>query len=96
MMTVRTIGMLSAWAGMSMLGACASTGTAEPGRATCRPTGAAALVGKIAPDDAIIMHSTGSAIVRRIAPGDATTKDFREERVTVTVAEGRVIAASCG
>lgn len=96
MMTVRTIGMLSAWAGMSMLGGCASTGTAEPGRETCHPTSAAALVGKIAPDDAIIMHSTGSAIVRRIAPGNATTKDFRKERVTVTVAEGRVIAASCG
>ncbi|RSU45754.1 hypothetical protein BRX43_17725 [Sphingomonas sp. S-NIH.Pt15_0812] len=96
MMTVRTIGMLSALAGMSMLGACASTGTAEPGRATCRPASAAALVGKIAPDDATIMHGTGSTIVRRIAPGDATTKDFREERVTVTIANGRVIAASCG
>jgi len=67
MMTVRTIGILSAWAGMSMLGACASTGTAEPGRATCRPTGAAALVGKIAPDDAIIctvraVRSSGASL----------------------------------
>jgi hypothetical protein len=93
MMTTNTIGTLLALAG---LGACASISTIEPGRSLCRPAAAAALVGKAAPDDATIRHTTGSTIVRRIAPGDATTKDFREERVTVTIAEGQVIAASCG
>ncbi|MEG8044707.1 hypothetical protein QP164_19400 [Sphingomonas sp. LR59] len=40
--------------------------------------------------------TTGSSIVRRIAPGDTTTKDFREERVTVTIVNGQVVAPSCG
>ena len=39
---------------------------------------------------------TGGTIVRRIAPGDPTTKDYRIERVTVMVADGRVVSASCG
>lgn len=96
MMTTNTIATLTTMLGLAGLGACASTGTTEPGRSLCRPAAAAALVGKGAPDDAIILHTTGSTIVRRITPGDATTKDFREERVTVTIAEGQVIAASCG
>jgi hypothetical protein len=96
MMTANTIGTLTAMLGLAGLGACASTGTTEPGRSVCRPVAAAALVGKAAPDDATILQGTGSAIVRRIAPGDATTKDFREERVTITIADGRIVAASCG
>lgn len=95
-MTTNTIGTLTVTLGLAGLGACASTGTTGPGRSVCRPAAAAALVGKAASDDATILQGTGSAIVRRIAPGDATTKDYREERVTVTIAEGRVIAASCG
>ncbi|RYF22245.1 MAG: hypothetical protein EOO77_04500 [Oxalobacteraceae bacterium] len=78
------------------LGACASTGTPEPRRSVCRPAGAALLVGRGAPDDATILHGTGSAIVRRIAPGDVATTEYRGERVTVTIAEGQVVAASCG
>ena len=96
MMTANTIGTLTAMAGIAVLGACASTGTTKPGRSVCRPAAAAALVGKAAPNDAAILQSTGSTIVRRIAPGDPTTRDFREERVTVTIADGQVVAASCG
>ena len=96
MMTANTIGTLTAMLGIAVLGACASTGTTEPGRSVCRPAAAAALVGKAAPNDAAILQSTGSTIVRRIAPGDPTTRDFREERVTVTIADGQVVAASCG
>ena len=96
MMTANTIGTLTAMVGIAVLGACASTGTTEPGRSVCRPAAAAALVGKAAPNDAAILQSTGSTIVRRIAPGDPTTRDFREERVTVTIADGQVVAASCG
>lgn len=95
-MTARTIGTLVALVGLIVLDACASPGTVERRRAICRSASAAVLVGKTAPDDAAILRSTGSSIVRRIAPGDATTKDYREERVTVTIAEGLVIAASCG
>ena len=95
-MTANTIGTLTAMLGIAVLGACASTGTTEPGRSVCRPAAAAALVGKAAPNDAAILQSTGSTIVRRIAPGDPTTRDFREERVTVTIADGQVVAASCG
>ena len=96
MMTANTIGTLTAMLSLAVLGACASTGTTEPGRSVCRPAAAAALVGKAAPNDAAILQSTGSTIVRRIAPGDPTTRDFREERVTVTIADGQVVAASCG
>lgn len=96
MRTKNAIGMLVSVLGLAGLGACATTGTTEAGRSACRPAAAAALVGKTAIDDAAILKTTGSSIVRRIAPGDATTKDFREERVTVTIDDGRVVAASCG
>ncbi|RYE99247.1 MAG: hypothetical protein EOO77_35835 [Oxalobacteraceae bacterium] len=97
MITKNAFCMLVPVLGLASLGACATTGTTEPGRTVCRPAAAAAtLVGKAAPDDAAILRTTGSSIVRRIAPGDATTKDFREERVTVTIANGQVVAASCG
>ena len=96
MMTTNTIGTLTTILSLAGLGACASTGTTEPGRSLCRPAATAALVGKVALDDAAILQTTGSTVVRRIAPGDVTTKDFREERVTITIADGQVIAASCG
>ena len=96
MMTKNAFCMLVPVLGLASLGACATTGTTEPGRTVCRPAAAATLVGKAAPDDAAILRKTGSSIVRRIAPGDAATKDFREERVTVTIANGLVVAASCG
>lgn len=79
------------------LGACASTVAGNrAGAATCSADAAAALVGQVAPDDATVLSKTGGTIVRRIAPGDPTTRDFRVERVTLTVAEGRVVSASCG
>ena len=31
-------------------------------------------------------------MVRRLAPGDMSTKDYREDRLTVTIAEGRIIS----
>lgn len=96
MMTDGGIGMVAALAGLAVLSGCATAdgGMAEHG--ACRPEAAAALVGRPAPDDAAIRRGTGSTLVRRIAPGDATTKDYRIERVTVTVADGRVVAAFCG
>jgi hypothetical protein len=79
------------------LGACASTGTGRgAAAATCQAEAAKALVGQAAPDDRQILRLTGGTIVRRIAPGDMTTKDYRIERVTVTVADGRVVEAYCG
>ena len=79
------------------LGACASTLAGNRvGAATCSAGGAATLVGQVAPDDATILSRSGGTMVRRIAPGDPTTRDFRVERVTVAVAEGRVVSASCG
>ncbi|WP_419554965.1 I78 family peptidase inhibitor [Sphingomonas phyllosphaerae] len=50
----------------------------------------------MAPDDAAILRRTHSSIIRRLAQGDPMTKDYRVERVTVTVAEGRIVSASCG
>jgi hypothetical protein len=79
------------------LGACASMRAGDrPGTGTCNAEAAAALVGQAAPDDVAILRQTGGTIVRRIAPGDPTTRDYRVERITVTVSEGRVVAASCG
>jgi hypothetical protein len=89
--------MASAATGLLTLGACASTGSMTgSGAATCRAEAASTLVGKVAPDDATILRRTGGTIVRRIAPGDPTTRDYRVERVTVTIAEGKVVEASCG
>jgi hypothetical protein len=89
--------MAIALTGLVTLGACASSGSAtDPGAVACRTGAASTLVGKVAPDDATILGRTGGTIVRRIAPGDPTTKDYRIERVTVTIAEGKVVAASCG
>jgi hypothetical protein len=96
-MTTTTRGSLAALLGLAALGACASTGTHDRADdAACRADAATALVGKAVPDGPTILRRTGSATVRRIAPGDMTTEDYRAERVTVTVADGRVIAASCG
>ncbi len=78
------------------LGAWASTVAGNrAGAATCSADAAAVLVGQVAPDDATVLSRTGSTIVRQIAPGDPTTRDFRVERVTLTVAEGQVVSASC-
>ncbi|EGI55664.1 hypothetical protein SUS17_1409 [Sphingomonas sp. S17] len=48
------------------------------------------------PDDSTILRRTGGTTVRRIAPGDPTTKDYRIDRITVTIADNRVVAAACG
>jgi hypothetical protein len=93
-MRVRNASLLAATLGMS---ACASAGTLNSeGAATCNADAATTLMGREAPDDATILRRTGGTIVRRIAPGDMTTKDYRIERVTVTVADRRVISALCG
>ena len=42
------------------------------------------------------IRRTGGTTVRRIAPGDPTTKDYRIDRITVTIADNRVVAAACG
>lgn len=79
------------------LGACAATGAADRGQTVaCKADAAATLAGQAAPDDAAILKRTGGTIVRRIAPGDPTTRDYRIERVTVTIADGRIVAATCG
>jgi len=79
------------------LGACAATGAADRGQtAACKADAAATLAGQAAPDDAAILKRTGGTIVRRIAPGDPTTRDYRIERVTVTIADGRIVSATCG
>lgn len=93
---------LTAMAGIAGLGlggcAATTTGVADAGAkpAVCRADAAATLVGQVAPDDAAILARTGGTIVRRIAPGDPTTRDYRVERVTVTIADGRIVAATCG
>jgi hypothetical protein len=89
--------MVTARFGLAGLGACATTGTRDhASAATCRAAAAARLVGHAAPDDATILRRTGGTMVRRLAPGDMRTQDYLEECVTVTIAAGRVIAASCG
>ncbi|MEH3158367.1 MAG: I78 family peptidase inhibitor [Sphingomonas taxi] len=81
----------------ALLAGCATSGRADQAAAgTCRPDAARKLVGQVAPDDAEILRRTGSATVRRLAPGDMATKDYRIERVTVTVDGGKVVSASCG
>lgn len=83
--------------GLAGLGACATTGARDhAGAPTCRAPAATKLIGQVAPDDAKILARTGGTMVRRLAPGDMSTKDYREERVTVTIADDRVVAASCG
>ena len=93
-MKMITTGTLAIVMGLS---ACAATVAGDrAGAATCNADAAATLVGQAAPDDAAVLRQTGGTIVRRIAPGDPTTKDYRIERVTVMVADGRVVSASCG
>jgi hypothetical protein len=84
---------------LTALGACATTiagADTQAVSADCKADAAGTLVGMVAPDDAAILGRTGGTMVRRIAPGDPTTRDYRVERVTVTIAEGRIVAASCG
>jgi hypothetical protein len=96
-MTIKFSSTFAPLFGLAMLGACASTGTGHLATTgTCRPDAAAALVGKATADDATILRQTGSTVVRRLAPGDGATKDYRQERVTVTITDGQVTAASCG
>ncbi|MFL0418615.1 I78 family peptidase inhibitor [Sphingomonas sp. 179-I 2A4 NHS] len=96
-MTIRSEIGLTALLGLVALSGCASTGTgSQNGNSSCQPHAAQALVGKFAPDNHTILRRTGSTTIRRIAPGDAVAEDFREERVTVTVADGRIVAAACG
>ncbi|GAN15721.1 MULTISPECIES: I78 family peptidase inhibitor [Sphingomonas] len=77
--------------------ACASGSANQHSRVTsCRPDAAATLVGQLVPDDSTILRRTGGTTVRRIAPGDPTTKDYRIDRITVTIADNRVVAAACG
>lgn len=88
---------MTALIALAALGACTTPGESAPSRlSTCNPKAAAVLVGRVAPDDAVILRRTHSAIIRRLAPGDAMTKDYRVERITVTVADGRIVSASCG
>jgi hypothetical protein len=82
---------------LAVLGACAAPLTGARGdAATCRAEAASALVGRPAPDDAAILRRTGGTTVRRMAPGDMATQDYRPDRVTVRIDDGRVVAASCG
>ncbi|MEH3099690.1 I78 family peptidase inhibitor [Sphingomonas adhaesiva] len=81
----------------ALLAGCATGGRADQAAAgTCRPNAARTLVGQAVPNDAEILRRTGSTTVRRLAPGDMATKDYRIERVTVTVDGGKVVSASCG
>lgn len=76
---------------------CSSTDSGRhSGAGICRPNAASALVGQPAPENADILHRTRGTIVRRLAPGDGATKDYRLERVTVTVDGGMIVAAACG
>ncbi len=82
---------------LASLGACSTSGTGtQVGSSMCKPDAARDLAGISAPDDTEILGRTGGTTVRRIAHGDPTTKDFRIERVTVSIADGRIVAASCG
>ncbi|WP_076069170.1 I78 family peptidase inhibitor [Sphingomonas montana] len=94
-MNTRPFERAGALLGLTVLSACAGSGD-HAGAATCRAGVAKALVGRPAPDDAAILRQTGAATVRRLAPGDMATQDYRADRVTVTIAAGRVISASCG
>ncbi|MEG3093446.1 I78 family peptidase inhibitor [Sphingomonas sp. PB1R3] len=88
---------MTALIALAALGACTTTGENAPAQlSTCNPKAAANLVGQVAPDDAVILRRTHSSIIRRLPPGDAMTKDYRVERITVTVADGRIVSSSCG
>lgn len=96
-MTMKTGMQLLALVGAAGLSSCATTGSSGHDSASlCRPKAAATLVGQAAPADAILLRTTHSTVIRRLAPGDAMTKDLRAERLTVTVADGRVVSAFCG
>lgn len=64
---------------------------------SCRSGPAKAMVGKSGLSDTEILHRAGATMLRRIAPGDPVTRDYRRERVTVTLDHtGMIVAASCG
>lgn len=64
--------------------------------ASCEAAEAIKLIGAAAPDDASVRRLTGARTVRRVAPGQAVTMTYRPERVTLEIADQRVVSTMCG
>lgn len=72
-----------------------SDAAAAPG-GRCDNARAEALAGHAAPADADARAATGAVVVRRIRPGQAVTMEFSADRLTLEIADGRVVSARCG
>lgn len=73
-----------------------ASATARKAAASCEAAEAIKLIGAAAPDDASVRRLTGARTVRRVAPGGAVTMNYRPERVTLEIADQRVVSTMCG
>ena len=62
----------------------------------CLADEAKALIGQAEMSEAKIKEKTKATDVRIVAPNQPVTMDYREDRVTVVVENGKIIRASCG
>ena len=69
---------------------------AQESRGNCSSEAAASLINKPLPPAEDLKRVTGASIIRQIAPGDPVTMDFNERRLTVEVAGGKILRATCG
>src|SRR5690349_20525841 len=73
-----------------------SIASAQDSRGNCSSEAAAKLADQLLPSVGELERLTGASIVRQIAPGDPVTMDFNERRLTVEVAGGKILRATCG
>lgn len=69
---------------------------AQDSRGSCSSEAAASLINKALLPVEELKRLTGASIVRQIAPGDPVTMDFNERRLSVEVAGGKILRATCG
>ncbi len=65
----------------------------------CRQQSFEAFIGKVATSavGAELLRASGARVIRWVQPGMMVTMDYREDRVTVRLAENnRIVTASCG
>jgi hypothetical protein len=83
-------------AAMLLTAGLTSMASAQDSRGNCSSEAAAGLINKALLPVEELKRLTGASIVRQIAPGDPVTMDFNERRLTVEVAGGKILRATCG
>ena len=82
-----------------LIAGCTTTAPAIEATGLCRPAPVQRFVGRVLDDrlTARLRKISGAQTVRTVAPGQMTTKDFRQERLTIDHdADRRITRISCG